>query len=55
MASTRQRWERVRVLLGNSSCAAGTSLIEASLENAPYTTYTTDFTILTAAADVPRD
>ena len=33
------------VLIGNASCAAGTSLIEASLENAPYTTYTTDFTI----------
>jgi len=33
------------VLIGNSSCAAGTSLIEASLENAPYTTYTTEFTI----------
>jgi hypothetical protein len=33
------------VLIGNSSCAAGTSLIEASLVNAPYTTYTTDFTI----------
>jgi hypothetical protein len=33
------------VLIGNSSCAAGHSLIEASLENAPYTTYTTDFNI----------
>ncbi|HTY97624.1 MAG TPA: hypothetical protein VMB91_11335 [Solirubrobacteraceae bacterium] len=33
------------VLIGNSSCAAGTSMIEASLENAPYTTYTTEFTI----------
>jgi len=33
------------VLVGNASCAAGTSLIEASLEEAPYTTYTTDFTI----------
>jgi hypothetical protein len=33
------------VLIGASSCAAGTSLIEASLENAPYTTYTTNFTI----------
>jgi hypothetical protein len=33
------------VLIGNSSCASGTSLIEASLENAPYTTYTTNFTI----------
>jgi hypothetical protein len=33
------------ILIGNSSCAAGTSLIEASLENAPYTTYTTNFTI----------
>jgi hypothetical protein len=34
------------VLLGGESCAAGPSLIEASLENAPYTTYTTEFTIL---------
>jgi len=33
------------VLLGAKSCAAGTSLIEASLENAPYTTYVTDFTV----------
>ena len=33
------------VVIGNSSCASGTSLIEASLENAPYTTYTTNFTI----------
>jgi hypothetical protein len=37
------------VLIGNSSCAAGRSLIEASLENAPYTTKTTTFTI-----DPPR-
>jgi hypothetical protein len=33
------------VLLGGASCAAGTSEIEASLEQAPYTTYTTTFTI----------
>jgi len=33
------------VLVGNSSCASGTSMIEASLENAPYTTYTANFTI----------
>jgi hypothetical protein len=33
------------VLLGGASCAAGTSDIEASLEQAPYTTYTTKFTI----------
>jgi hypothetical protein len=33
------------ILVGNTSCAAGTSLIEASLEHAPYTTYTTDFTV----------
>jgi hypothetical protein len=33
------------VLLGGESCAAGPSLIEASLEHAPYTTYTTEFTI----------
>ena len=34
------------VLLGVNSCAAGPSLIEASLENAPYTTYTTIFTVV---------
>ena len=33
------------ILIGNASCAAGSSLIEASLENAPYTTVTTEFTI----------
>ncbi len=33
------------ILVGNASCASGKSLIEASLENAPYTTYTTNFTI----------
>jgi hypothetical protein len=33
------------VLLGGESCASGPSLIEASLEKAPYTTYTTTFTI----------
>ena len=42
------------VLIGNSSCAAGTSLIEASLENAPYTTYTTDFTIEPPQPYVPQ-
>jgi len=34
------------VLVGNASCASGTSLVEASLENAPYTTWTTEFNIL---------
>ena len=34
------------VALGGESCAAGSSLIEASLENAPYTTWTTEFNIL---------
>jgi len=33
------------VLLGAKSCAAGSSMIEASLENAPYTTFTTDFVV----------
>ncbi len=33
------------VLIGANSCAAGSSMIEASLENAPYTTYTTEFEI----------
>ena len=34
------------VALGGESCAAGESMIEASLENAPYTTWTTEFNIL---------
>ena len=33
------------ILLGGGSCAAGATLIEASLEQAPYTTYTTSFTV----------
>lgn len=33
------------VVFGTSSCASGPSTIEASLENAPYTTYTTTFEI----------
>ncbi len=33
------------VVLGGGSCASGTSLIEASLTEAPFTTYTTEFTI----------
>jgi hypothetical protein len=33
------------VLLGGASCAVGPSTIEASLEHAPYTTYTTTFTV----------
>jgi len=33
------------VLFGSASCASGNSLIEASLTSAPYTTYTTEFTI----------
>jgi hypothetical protein len=32
------------LLLGGGSCAAGSSLIEASLEKAPYTTFTASFT-----------
>lgn len=32
------------VLVGSASCAAGPSLIEASLESKPYTTYAKDFT-----------
>jgi hypothetical protein len=34
------------VLLGGASCASGDSEIEASLVEAPYTTYTTNFTII---------
>jgi hypothetical protein len=33
------------LILAEESCASGTSLIEASLAKAPYTTYTTEFTI----------
>jgi hypothetical protein len=33
------------VLLGGGSCASGSSEIEASLEQSPYTTYTTTFTV----------
>ncbi len=33
------------VLFGLQSCAPGTALIEASLEEAPYTTVTTEFTV----------
>jgi len=33
------------VLVGSASCAAGTSLVEASLEAKPYTTYKSYFTI----------
>jgi len=33
------------VVVGSSSCASGPSLIEASLIKAPYTTYTTEFTV----------
>jgi hypothetical protein len=34
------------VLFGTASCASGPSLVEASLENAPYTTYTANFEVL---------
>jgi hypothetical protein len=34
------------IVLGTSSCAEGTSLIEADLETSPFTTFTTAFTIL---------
>jgi hypothetical protein len=42
------------VALGGESCAAGSSLVEASLENAPYTTYTTDFNILPPQPTFPE-
>ena len=41
------------VMLGGGSCASGTSEIEASLESAPYTTYTTTFTILPPQPTLP--
>jgi hypothetical protein len=34
------------VLIGSASCASGKSMIEASLESRPYTTYTTEFEVL---------
>jgi len=42
------------VALGGESCAAGSSLVEASLEHAPYTTYTTDFNILPPVPTFPE-
>jgi len=33
------------LVFGSNSCASGSSLIEASLLKAPYTTYTTEFTV----------
>jgi hypothetical protein len=42
------------VALGGESCAAGESLIEASLENAPYTTWTTEFNILPPVPTFPE-
>ena len=41
------------VILGGGSCASGSSEIEASLESAPYTTYTTTFTILPPQPTLP--
>ncbi|HTY96943.1 MAG TPA: hypothetical protein VMB91_07865, partial [Solirubrobacteraceae bacterium] len=41
------------VLLGGGSCASGPSEIEASLESAPYTTFTTTFTILPPQPTLP--
>jgi uncharacterized repeat protein (TIGR01451 family) len=41
------------MLLGGGSCASGRSEIEASLESAPYTTYTTTFTILPPQPTLP--
>ncbi len=41
------------MLLGGGSCASGPSEIEASLESAPYTTYTTTFTILPPQPTLP--
>ncbi|HTQ69397.1 MAG TPA: hypothetical protein VMI13_11965 [Solirubrobacteraceae bacterium] len=43
------------VVIGTSSCASGTSLIEASLENAPYTTYTNTFTVLPPQPTFPEE
>jgi len=33
------------IVIGDHSCAPGTSLIEADLESKPFTTYTNNFTI----------
>jgi len=40
------------VLLGGPSCASGESEIEASLEVAPFTTFTTDFTVKAPEAGI---
>ena len=42
------------VALGGESCASGSSLVEASLEHAPYTTVTTDFNILPPVPTFPE-
>lgn len=42
------------VVLGGESCASGSSEIEASLENAPYTTWTTWFNILPPEPTFPE-
>ena len=39
------------ILIGSDSCAEGTSLIEADLEESPFTTETTTFTVAAPAAD----
>jgi hypothetical protein len=33
------------IVIGDASCAEGTSLIEADLESKPFTTFTTNFTV----------
>jgi hypothetical protein len=42
------------LLLGDSSCAAGSSLVEASLESAPYTTYESSFTVEPPVPTLPE-
>ena len=53
-AVPRQRRQRVRRPDRQLVVRVGYEPIEASLENAPYTTYTTELHDRTAAADVPQ-
>ena len=42
------------IAIGDSSCAPGASLIEADLESKPFTTFTTEFTILSPRPTFPE-
>ena len=42
------------IAIGDASCAPGSSLIEADLESKPFTTFTTEFTILSPRPTFPN-